>query len=317
MRLDHLRQSFLRVLFSGLLLLGSSHAWTQETARRPVVTASFSILADLCAQIGGQEIELRVLVDWDQDPHVFRPSPMDLKKLVGSDGLLSVGADYEPWLARLVRSTGFDRPHFEATSSVSPLLYFEADEHGHDGHDHAHDAGAIDPHWWHSPRAMQQVAAGLASFLAGLKPSARALFEQNAQHYRDRLHQLDQQIRTSLATIPPAQRLLVVPHNAFAYLARDYGLTAYSVLGLSTEESADARTLAGLIRRIRANRIGAVFEETTSDSRLIHQIHQETGVALGGALISGALSRNLAPDYLSMMRYNTDLIVRGLMRDLP
>ena len=68
--------------------------------------------------------------------------------------------------------------------------------------------------------------------------------------------------------------------------------------------------MASLIEQIREERVTALFVENISDPRLIEQIPRETGVALGGALYSDALSAPGGPasTYLEMMRHNSALL---------
>ncbi len=314
-------------LLQGLLSLGLMLA-AMPSAAAQTVTVSFSILADLSRKIAGEDFAIVSLVGPDQDAHVFRPAPADLQRMQESVALVSVGAGFESWLPRMVRSAEFSKPHFVAVEHLRQPLQVSPERadahhdahHHHEHHHHEHGqapeamALQIDPHWWHSPQAGAEVVMALAHFFAQLKPQAAERFQANALRLQEALLAFDRQAREAFQNIPPKQRYLVVPHNEFGWLARDYDLQTFSVLGLSTESSADAKTMAHLIRLIREDNIKAVFLESTTDARLMQQIREETGVAIGGTLIAGGLSSRVAPDYLSMLRYNLDLIVSALAR---
>ena len=97
-------------------------------------------------------------------------------------------------------------------------------------------------------------------------------------------------------------------------MARDYDLHIYSLQGLSTDSEASAADLAKIVRLIRSLKVKAIFTETISDKRLIQVVESETDATIEGALVSGALSRELAPTYLDVMQYNSDLIIKALTK---
>ena len=133
--------------------------------------------------------------------------------------------------------------------------------------------------------------------------------------YLEKLRALDLKIKVQLDSVPDNRKRMVVPHNAFSYLARDYGLYIHSLQGLSTESEASAADLAKIVRLIRSLHIKAIFTENISDKRLIGVVESETDATIEGALVSGALSRELAPSYLEMMEYNSRLIINALTKD--
>jgi zinc/manganese transport system substrate-binding protein len=278
------------------------------------ITASFSVLADICAQIGGDQVQVQTLADWDQDSHMFTPQPEHLKTLLGSDLLVSSGLGLESWLPRMIRTVNYRGQQFIAGTHVQTIRTDEAHAHGeHDDHDnHNDEVGWIDPHWWDSLIEMRKVVAALVPVLEALRPQAGTYFQARAEQYQARLDALQREAEVLMARIPASQRYLIVPHNAFSYLARDFGLQTRSLQGFSTAEQASSQNMVALVKLIREVSVPAIFTETTTDARLIAQIQKETGVPIGGALISGALSRTLAPDYLAMMRYNLMLIAAGL-----
>lgn len=284
------------------------------------ITASFSVLADVCAQVGGDWVHVQTLADWDQDSHMFTPQPAHLKALLGSELLVSSGLGLESWLPRMISTVNYRGQQFIAGAHVQTIHTDAAHEHGeHDHHDdhtdhdsHLDKDGWVDPHWWDSLNEMRKVVAALVPVLEALRPQAGAYFRDRAEQYQARLDALQREAESLMSGIPATQRYLIVPHNAFGYLARDFGLQTRSLQGLSTAEQASSKDMVALVKLIREASVPAIFTETTTDVRLMTQIQKETGVPIGGALISGALSRTLAPDYLSMMQYNIEQIVAGL-----
>lgn len=276
------------------------------------ITASFSVLADVCAQVGGEWVQVQTLVDWDQDSHMFMPHPEHLKTLLGSELLVSSGLGLESWLPRMIGTMSYRGRQFVAGAHVQTIMVgADSDHHGHE-----HAAGQADPHWWHSLREMRKVVTALVPVLESLRPQVGTYFRERAAQFTIRLDALQQRTEMLMLSLPPSHRYLIVPHNAFAYLARDFGLQMHSLMGLSTAGQANSKEMVALIRLIREQSIPAIFTETTTDARLMTQIQKEAGVHIAGALISGALSRTLAPDYLAMMQYNIELIAAGLKAEL-
>ena len=186
-------------------------------------------------------------------------------------------------------------------------------EHADAGHDH-HDHGAFDPHGWQSLRNAVTYVDNITAALAQADPARAADFYRNRAAYVAEIEALDAEISDTVASLPADRRVIVTSHDAFQYFGRDYGLTFLAPQGLSTESEASPQDVARLIERIRDEGISAVFVENITDGRLLEQIANETGAAIGGTLYPGALSGSdgPAPTYLEMMRHNAMTLARAL-----
>ena len=291
-----------------LLALGLSllAAPARADERLPVV-ASFSILGDLTARVGGDRIALTTLVGPDGDAHVFEPGPGDARAVSEAKLLVVNGLGFEGWMDRLKGAAGFDGIEVVATSGVAPLKLAEDDDHGHD---HGHDHGAIDPHAWQNVANAEIFVRNIAVGLEKADPAGAAVYRANTEAYLAELKALDEDIRTSLAAVPAERRVLVTSHDAFGYFAAAYDLKVLAPQGISTESEASAADVAGLIRQIRKDGVQAVFVENVTDPRLLEQIVRETGARIGGTLYSDALSPPGTPaaTYVGMMRHNAEAI---------
>lgn len=135
------RRVFQKTLFSVacVLAMGGTHAAAQAADGKLDVVASFSILADMVATVGGDSVDVSVIVGRDADAHGFEPTPRDARKLAGADLLFVNGLEFEAWLPRLVEASGFKGKQIVVSQGVKPLAF---DGHGHDddgGHDHGHE----------------------------------------------------------------------------------------------------------------------------------------------------------------------------------
>lgn len=318
---------------SAIALLSASGMAAAEPVK---VVASFSILADMTREIGGDTVEVQALVGPDGDAHVFQPSPADTRKIADADLVVMNGLGFEGWMPRLVEASGYSGGTVVASTGVTELNSQEHDEedaheahdqeHAHDhehGHDHAqddatehagHDHGSIDPHAWQDLSNGVVYARNIADGLAQADPANADGYRQRAAAYISKMQALDAEVKAELATIPQERRKVVTSHDAFGYFARAYGVEFIAPEGVSTESEASAADVAAIISQIKAENITGVFVESITNSRLIEQIARETDAHVGGTLYSDALSdaAGPAPTYLDMFRSNTRKILDAL-----
>lgn len=301
-------------------LAGAADAAPTAAAAAVPVVASFSILGDIVQQIGGERVSVRTLVGPEADAHVYQPKPADVRAVAAAKLLVVNGLGYEGWLERLLRNAGYRGELVRVTDGIEPLPA-AAPGHGHDhGHDHAHEHGAFDPHAWQDVRNVVGYAQRIADALCRVDASSCEGYRQRAQAYQQRLRALDADIRAAWAAIPPEQRRIVTSHDAFRYYGRAYGVTFLPAQGVTTASEPSAAGVARLIRQIRSQGVRAVFVERLTDARLVQRIARESGVQPASEpLYSDALSRadGPAPDYVSLMRHNTRVMVAAVRGSTP
>jgi zinc/manganese transport system substrate-binding protein len=314
------------VLASALLLAACSRPAPEPAAPAAAplpIVATFTLLADMVANIGGDRVAVRSLVGPDGDAHVFSPSPADAKTLAGAGLVVVNGMGFEGWIDRLIAASGYRGPVVVASEGIAALP-LESDAHGHaHSHGHAHAAGAassapaLDPHGWQSPAQARRYVANILSALVAADPSNAEYFRERARTYDAKIEALDRAARERLGRIPEERRRVITGHDAFGHLGAAYGIRFFSPRGVSTGGEASARDVGRLIRQIREQRIRAVFVENISDPRLVEQIARESGARVGGVLFSDALSAKdaRASTYLEMMRHNIETIASALAEE--
>jgi len=292
------------------LVLGSAVA--SATTPPLKVVATFSILGDLVAQVGGDRVALSVLAGAGEDAHVFTPSPAHARAVAQAAVLFSNGLGFEGWMSRLMKSAGYQGEHGVVSKGVKALK----EPHNHKpGHAHGHHHhGDHDPHAWQSVPNVIVYVDNIAAGLCQVDAAGCDTYRRNAQAYIERLRALDREIREAWSGIEPGRRKVITSHDAFAYYGQAYGVRFLSPQGVSTEAEASARGVARLIRQIKQENIRALFVENISDPRLIDQIGRETGVTPAGVLYSDSLSKadGAAPTYVDMMRFNTAALVKAV-----
>ena len=279
------------------------------------VVATFSIIGDMARQVGGDRIDLTVLVGPNGDAHVYEPKPQDAARIGAAEVVLANGLKFEGFINRVVEASGTKAPVVELTKGVTPIEA-GADEHGHEaeaGHE-GDDHGAFDPHAFQSvPNAIIYVA-NIADALCAADAAGCDSYKANAAAYTEALKALDAELRADVAAIPEGKRTIITSHDAFGYFAREYGITFLAPEGISTDAEASAADVAKLIDQVREDSASAVFVENVSNPRLIEQIAKETGLKVGGALYSDALSAADGPasTYVDLMRYNIRTIAGAI-----
>ncbi len=291
-----------------LLLLAAAVTLAQPlfAAELRVVT-SFSILADLVRQVGGERVEVIPLVDVDGDAHAWQPRPSDARAVMGADLVVANGLGFDAWLERLAESSGA-RPPVIVSTGVPTL------EHD-DGHDHhGHDHGTLDPHAWQDVGNARVYAKNIAAALVAADPSGEPVYRERLTRFDAELAALDAEIRERLAEVPESARKVVTSHDAFGYFGTAYGLRFVAAAGVGSQSEVSAAAMARLIRQLRRERAPVVFLENVNDPRLIERIGAEAGARVGGTLYSDALSGpdGPAPTYVAMMRHNLETLLAGL-----
>jgi zinc/manganese transport system substrate-binding protein len=285
-------------------------------AEKPRVVASFSILADMAARVGGDKVEVSSLVGPNGDAHVYEPAPADAKTIAEADLVVVNGLGFEGWFARLVEASGYKGPVVTASEGVAAAKMDEEEEHAEAGHDddHDHDHGAFDPHAWQNAANTVIYAGNIAKALCEADTANCETYKSNAAAYVTELKALDAEIKAAVERVPADRRTVIMSHDAFGYFARAYGITVLAPEGVSTDSEASAQDVAKLIAQTKDKKAAALFVENVSDPRLIEQISRETGLSIGGELYSDALSPPDGPaaSYIAMMRHNARLLTAAM-----
>lgn len=305
------------------LLIGLAAFWTAVAATgacaaaqdRPGgklnVVATFSILGDFVKNVGGERVDLSVLVGPGGDIHVYTPAPADARTIAEAQLVVVNGLGLEGWLPRLIKSSGGNAATLIASKGVASR---HVDPDANADHGHGHDHGGTDPHAWQAVPNAEIYVANIRDALIAADPAGGAFYRANADRYLAKLAALDAQVRALVAEIPPARRHVISTHEAFGYFAAAYGITFTAPQGISTDAEPSARDVAAIITQIRQQKIPAIFLENITDPRMMQRIAAETGARIGGALYSDSLTAENgdAPTYIDMVLHNIRVLASAL-----
>lgn len=261
--------------------------------------ATTTQVADLLANVGGDRVDVRRLLDPNVDPHEYEPRSSDAEAVADSALVVRSGGDLDEWLVELTQSAGGGAP-------VLTLLDRSRTIEGDDG---------ADPHWWHDPRNGLRAVEAIRGALAGVDPEGSAAYDRNARRYAGRLRRLDGQVARCLGRIPARQRKLVTTHDALGYFAERYDVEAIgSVLdSRSTQAQPSAGDARELVEQMRREQVRVLFAESSVAPRLERAIAEEAGARVGRPLWADTLGPegSSGDTYLKAMAANADAMARG------
>ena len=274
------------------------------TAERPVVLTTFTVLADIAANVAGEHLSVESITKPGAEIHGYEPTPGDIKKAAQADLILDNGMNLEAWFAQFV--DGIDVPHVVVSDGVQPL----------DIRDDAY-AGMPNPHAWMSPLNVQVYADNIAGAFAELDPAHAGDYRANAAAYRGQLQEVHDDLVVRLDALPATQRALVTCEGAFSYLARDAGLTEKYIWAVNAEQQATPRQLTSTIEFVDTNDVPAVFCESTVSDAPMQRVVEATGARFGGVLFVDSLSEadGPVPTYLDLIRHDASIIAAALTGD--
>jgi len=302
-----MKKLILSCLFLGLVACNPSVNTTDN--QKPKVISTSTIIADLTARVGGEEIDHQDILKPGDDPHVYEPVPSDSVALEKADLILYNGYNLEPGLIKMINSTGIKAKKVAVGEAIKPL---QLEKEGQK---------VPDPHVWGSAKNGIIMVEKIRDQLIELSPEDKEIFTQNAAQLIAELENLDRWIAAAIETIPPSQRQLVTTHDAFQYYAHAYGLkVSGTLIGISTEEQPSAQTVKNLADAIKNLKVAAIFAETTINPALITTVAEEAGVKLAPQQLYsdsiGAVGTR-GDSYVKMLRENTRSIVESLGGKVP
>lgn len=292
-----------------ILLLVACNSAAQPEVQPPTklrVVATTTIIGDVVKNIGGDGIELTVLMPPGGDPHSYEPAPRDIARVADAQVIFVNGADLEESLLRTIQSAGEGAQLISLSEGIELIQPVSQADPEHSGGD---------PHVWTDPTLVKIWADKIAQVLSERDPANAALYQSNARNYTQKLDELDSWIQEQVSQISPEKRRLVTDHQSFAYFARRYGFEQVGAVipAYSTLAEPSAQELAQLEDAIRRLGVSAIFVGATVNPSLAERVGRDTGTRLV-RLYTGSLSQpdGEAGTYLDYMRYNVNAIVSAL-----
>jgi manganese/zinc/iron transport system substrate-binding protein len=273
------------------------------------VVATIGMIADAVEHVGRGRVEVDGLMGPGVDPHLYKASEGDLRRLERADVVFYGGLHLEAKMADVLARIGDERRTQAVTDAIPRSRLLTPPEF----------EGAHDPHVWFDVRLWMLAVGQIRDTLAEADPSHAALYRRNAAAYLRELEQLDAYVRRRAASVPASRRALITAHDAFNYFGRAYGFEVRGLQGISTASEAGAGDVHALAAFIAQRRIPAIFVESSVSPRTIRAVQEAVrargfDVRIGGSLFSDAMGDGGTPEgtYVGMVRHNVDAIVEAL-----
>jgi manganese/zinc/iron transport system substrate-binding protein len=296
------------VIVAAAALAGCGAPAPTEGAR-PLVVATTGIVGDTVGRIGGDRIEVYALMGPGVDPHLYKASEGDVRRLDAASIVFYSGLHLEGKMGDILVKMARRKPVVALADEVPEDKRREPPEF----------AGQYDPHVWFDVSLWALGTDAIARELSALDPAHAGGYGDAAARYRKELDELDRWVSEQIASLPPERRVLVTAHDAFGYFGRRYGMEVVSIQGISTVAEAGLRDLERVVDLVATRRIPAIFVESSVPRRSIEAVQaacRQRGhdVRIGGELYSDALGTagSDAGTYVGMVRENVETIVSAL-----
>lgn len=283
-------------LFAIMLLLAACAGQPADSESMRVV-ATTSIVGDIVAEVGGDRINLIVLMDDGADPHTYQLTAREAAMISEADVVFVNGLGLEESLLDSLEKLAPQKSIFSVSEGIEPRQLGE---------------NKIDPHAWFDPSNVKRWVENVERALSEIDPAGTPQYRQNAIGYGAELEALDRWIEEQIAIIPTDRRKLVADHDALGYFADRYGFEVIGAVipGFSTAAEPSPQQLANLETAIMELDIRAIFVGMTVNPTLAKQVAQDLGILLV-PLNTGSLSGS-ANSYLEFIRQNVRAIVDAL-----
>ncbi len=277
------------------------------------LVATTGMIGDIAARIGGERVRVTTLMGPGVDPHLYKASAGDLRRLTGADLVLVNGLHLEGRMGEVLEKLGPQKVLAVSQGIPESLLLESVDYPGH-----------FDPHIWFDPRLWILAAENIG----------QALKDRDAEHadaHWKRTRELTRELTDmhgwalkAMGSIQEAQRVLVTSHDAFRYFGKAYGCQVRGLQGISTASEAGTADVQDLARFISERKLPAIFVESSIPRRTMEAVAAAVRsrgheVRVGAELFSDAMGDAGTPEgtYTGMFRFNVTQIVRALGGKLP
>jgi zinc transport system substrate-binding protein len=314
------KKAFLSMMILSVLILMTACGGAKPAlvSGKVNVVTSFYPLYDFAAKIGGDHVNVVNLVPTGVEPHDWTPKSKDIKLLTDAEIFLYLGAGFEGWVGDTLSSLKKDaKVSVVETSKGITLLPGIEDEHAHEekGHDHGKEASEseYDPHVWTTPTNAKILAQNIKDALVKTDPAHQSDYEANFKQLTGKLDQLHEQYKTELGKT--SKKEIVVTHQSFGYLAKEYGLTQKAIMGLAPDAEPTSRVMKDILQFIKDNDVKYIFFEELVSDKLAKTLAKDAKVETLVLNPMEGITEEQAKqglDYISLMENNLKNLVKAL-----
>ncbi|BBI34315.1 metal ABC transporter solute-binding protein, Zn/Mn family [Cohnella abietis] len=305
---------FLTIVCIGCLAImsacGTNNA-PSGTEGKIKVTTTIGMISDVVEQVGREHVEVTGLMGAGVDPHLYKASQGDIKKLEKAEIIFYNGLHLEGKMVEILEKMAKKKTTVAVSDNIDRATLRTGAENGMDTE--------YDPHIWFNVKHWMKATESIRDTLIKQDPDHAADYTENAEAYLKLLQQLNDEVAEKVKTIPEKSRVLVTAHDAFGYFGDTYGLKVMALQGMSTASEAGTKDVTDLRDFLVENNIKAVFIESSVPRKAIDAVIQgakQKGheLLIGGELFSDAMGEagTTEGSYIGMVRHNVETIVNAL-----
>lgn len=277
----------------------------------PRVLTTTGMIADMVKRIGGDAVLVESLMGPGIDPHLYKTTEGDIRRLSGAELIFYNGLKLEGKMADILEHVGRNRPVIAVSSGVAKERLRSPKQF--EGHP--------DPHIWFDVDLWRGVIGPIATHLARLlkDDALKVKIQHNAERLDEELVQLDAWVKAQIATIAGTQRVLVTAHDAFGYFGKRYGMEVVGLQGISTVSQAGIRDVERVVELVTTRKIKAIFVESSVPKRNLEAVQEACrkrghDVRIGGQLYSDSMGPSGTDEgtYIGMVKKNVTVITGAL-----
>lgn len=273
-----------------------------QTADRMKVVTTFTVLADMAANVAGDAAEVVSITKPGAEIHGYEPTPRDIVRASDADLILWNGMNLELWFEQFLSNLR-GVPSATLTDGITPIPIKSGSYEG-----------KPNPHAWMGLNNALIYIDNIAAAFSEHDPENADTYAKNAAAYKEELRATIEPLREKIARIPESERWLTTCEGAFSYLATDFGMKELYLWPMNADQVGTPQQVRAVIDGVRENNIPVVFCESTVNTAPAEQVARETGANYGGVLYVDSLSTSdgPVPTYLDLLRVTSETVARGL-----
>lgn len=308
-----LKQLSLSVLFLIMIMVVAGCAEQKEVASnkgKVKVTTTVGMITDIVKNVGGDYVEVTGLMGEGVDPHLYKASQGDIKKLDHADIIFYNGLHLEGKMVEIFEKMAADKPTFAVSADLDESRLRSGKDAGGTEHD---------PHIWFNVKNWISATEKVRDELVAYDAAHEEDYKRLAAEYIKKLEELDNYAMEQISSIPEQSRVLVTAHDAFGYFGDAYHIKVMGLQGMSTASEYGSKDVSTLRDYLVKTKVKAVFIESSVPRKSIDAViegakQQGHDIVVGGELFSDAMGKEGTSEgtYIGMVRHNVDTIVNAL-----
>ena len=292
----------------------TNQEFTSNDNSKLQAVSSFNPLHEFSQIVGGEKIDVTLLVPVGVEPHDWEPTIKDVQRMQKSDLIVINGIGFESWVDDLIEndyqgiivntSNGIELNSFKEKHEEEG---HEEEQHEEEGQEDEHGHLEGDPHIWLNPLYAKIQVQNIANAFANSDSTNSEFYLANAEKYNKKLDLLDSKIRTELSGCNDD---FIAFHDAFSYFAEEYDLHQHTIVATTNSHGeVTAKTLENVISTARELNIKVIFSEETVNTKTSQIIANEIG---GRVLVLSPLEIVSEDNYISKMTQNLENLKEAL-----